>query len=99
MIKKRPPDQYVVVNGGALSAFGEKHYPSLNQVNFWSETQKDTNLLGTKLATAKLIRANLGSANLCVVEFYQSDLSGADLIISVFEFAYLVVKIHGDKLT
>ena len=47
-----------------------KHCSSLNQVNFWSEPQKDTNLPGIKLATAKLIRANLGSANLCVVEFY-----------------------------
>ena len=71
-----------------------KQYPSLNQVNFWSEPQKDTNLPGIKLATAKLIRANLGSANLCVVEFYQADLSGADLIISVFEFAYLVVTVN-----
>ncbi len=94
MLKLVYADQYAALNGGALRAFGEKHYPSLNQVNFWSEPQKDTNLLGTKLATAKLIRANLGSANLCVVEFYQSDLSGADLIISVFEFAYLVVTVN-----
>ena len=89
MLKLVYADQYAALNGGALRAFGEKHYPLLNQVDFWSEPQKDTNLPGNKLATAKLIRANLGSANLCVVEFYQ-----ADLIISVFEFAYLIVTVN-----
>jgi uncharacterized protein YjbI with pentapeptide repeats len=48
-----------------------------------------TNLPNAKLSTEKLILANLRSANLCVIEFYQ-----ADLINSSFEFANLVVTIN-----
>ena len=64
---------------------------SLDGTNPCNAIFQITDLPSAKISTAKLILANLRSANLCVIEFYQADSSNADLINSSFEFANLVV--------
>ncbi len=39
-VKAALDDQYAALNDGAFRAFGEKHYPSLNQVIFGSESDR-----------------------------------------------------------